>query len=95
MNDETEYRNALKQFLTGAGKVKISAALQQMIQDLPLTDQNILKIMNKTIDDRQAYKNKLANAPKVAPTAQPTPPTPPSRPGLRRRCPTPQPGATP
>lgn len=73
MNDETEYRNALKQFLTGAGKVQISATLQQMIQSLPLTDQNILKIMTKTIDDRQAYKNKLANAPKVTSTAQPTP----------------------
>jgi hypothetical protein len=35
-----------------------------MVRQLPLTDQNILSMMTKTIDDRIAAKEKLANAPK-------------------------------
>jgi hypothetical protein len=46
-----------------------------MVGQLPLTDQNILKIMDKTINDRIAAKEKLANAPKinVPPTVTPGP----------------------
>jgi hypothetical protein len=68
MNNENTYRNELYKFLGGAGKLKLSQTLRKMVGQLPLTDQNILKIMTKTIDDRQAAKQKLATAPKVTAT---------------------------
>jgi beta-N-acetylglucosaminidase len=68
MNNENTYRNELYKFLGGGGKLKLSQTLKKMVTRLPLTDQNILKIMTKTIDDRKAAKEKLAKAPKVTAT---------------------------
>jgi hypothetical protein len=68
MNNENTYRNELYKFLGGGGKLKLSQTLKKMVTRLPLTDQNILKIMTKTIDDRKAAKEKLARAPKVTAT---------------------------
>lgn len=65
MNNQNTYRNELYKFLGGSGKLKLSRELKRMVGQLPLTDQNILKIMTKTIDDRKAAKDKLANAPKI------------------------------
>lgn len=65
MNNQNTYRNELYKFLGGSGKLKLSKTLKKMVTQLPLTDQNILKIMTKTIDDRKAAKDKLANAPKI------------------------------
>jgi hypothetical protein len=68
MNNENTYRNELYKFLGGGGKLKLSKTLKKMVTQLPLTDQNILTIMTKTIDDRKAAKDKLAKAPKVTVT---------------------------
>lgn len=67
MNNENTYRNELYKFL-GGGRLKLSKTLKKMVTQLPLTDQNILTIMTKTIDDRKAAKDKLAKAPKVTVT---------------------------
>jgi Sec-independent protein translocase protein TatA len=75
MTDENTYRDHLYKYLGSNGKLKLSRELKRMVGQLPLTDQNILKIMAKTIGDRIAAKEKLANAPKinVPPTATPGP----------------------
>jgi hypothetical protein len=64
MTDEDVYRNELYKYLGSNGKLKLSRELKRMVGQLPLTDQNILSIMTKTIDDRIAAKEKLASAPK-------------------------------
>lgn len=77
MTDENTYRNQLYKYLGSNGKLKLSRELKRMVGQLPLTDQNILKIMDKTIADRIAAKEKLANAPKLNIPPTPTPgPTP-------------------
>ena len=76
MKDENTYRNELYKYLGGNGRLKLSRDLKKMVGQLPMTDQTILKIMTKTIDDRIAAKQKLANAPKLGgqqTTAGPTP----------------------
>lgn len=73
MTNERTYRDELYKYLGSNGKLKLSRSLKRMVNQLPLNDQNILKIMLQTIDDRIAAKEKLANAPKVG---QNTPPTP-------------------
>ena len=73
MTNERTYRDELYKYLGSNGKLKLSRSLKRMVNQLPLNDQNILKIMLQTIDDRIAAKEKLANAPKVE---QNTPPTP-------------------
>lgn len=65
MTDEDVYRSELYKYLGGGGKLKLSRELKRMVSQLPLNDQNILAIMTKTIDDRIAAKEKLANAPKI------------------------------
>ena len=65
MTDEDVYRSELYKYLGGGGKLKLSRELKRMVGQLPLNDQNILAIMTKTIDDRIAAKEKLANAPKI------------------------------
>jgi hypothetical protein len=65
MTDEDTYRNELYKYLGSNGKLKLSRELKRMVGQLPLTDQNILAIMTKTIDDRIAAKEKLAKAPKI------------------------------
>lgn len=64
MNDEDVYRSELYKYLGSNGKLKLSRELKRMVGQLPLNDQSILSIMTKTIDDRIAAKEKLANAPK-------------------------------
>jgi hypothetical protein len=77
MTDENTYREHLYKYLGSNGKLKLSRELKRMVGQLPLTDQNILKIMDKTINDRIAAKEKLANAPKINVPPTPTPgPTP-------------------
>lgn len=70
ITDEDVYRNELYKYLGSNGKLPLSQELKRMVDQLPLNDQNILAIMTKTIDDRIAAKEKLANAPKInAPSA--------------------------
>lgn len=72
MTDEDVYRNELYKYLGSAGKLKLSRELKRMVGQLPLNDKNILAIMTRTIDDRIAAKQKLANAPKInVPPANP------------------------
>jgi hypothetical protein len=65
MTDEDVYRNELYKYLGGRGKLKLSRELRRMVGQLPLNDQSILAIMTRTIDDRIAAKEKLANTPKI------------------------------
>ena len=73
MTDEDTYRNELYKYLSGNGKLKLSRELKRMVGQLPLTDQNILSMMTKTIDDRIAAKEKLANAPELGQNNPPSP----------------------
>jgi hypothetical protein len=75
MTDENTYRKELYSFLGGGRKLPLSRELKRMVGQIPLTDQNILKIMAKTVVDRIAAKEKLTNAPNpnIPPTVTPGP----------------------